>query len=78
MGDPSYINYVSHQMEPQQQSIAIGAGLCGVAALVGAPGFIVATGCGLLIRECFRDPADYKGADTQKDYSQIKYNKIRF
>ena len=65
-------------MHPQNQSVAIGAGLCGVAALAGAPGFIVATGCGLLIRECFRDPADYKGATTQTDYSQIKYNKIRF
>ena len=54
-------------MEPQQQSIAIGAGLCGVAALAGAPGFIVATGCGLLIRECFRDPTDYKDATTEKD-----------
>ena len=73
-----HVHITSNQMEPQQQSIAIGAGLCGVAALVGAPGFIVATGCGLLIRECFRDPADYKDATTEKDYSQIKYNKIRF
>jgi hypothetical protein len=46
-------------MQPQQQSIAIGAGLCGVAALVGAPGFIIATGCGLLIRECFHNPQNY-------------------
>ena len=62
-------------MQPQQQSIAIGAGLCGVTALVGAPGFIVATGCGLLIRECFRDPQDYTDAPKTIDY---RYEKIRF
>jgi polysaccharide pyruvyl transferase WcaK-like protein len=65
-------------MKPQQQSLAISAGLCGVAALAGAPAFIVAAGCGLLIRECFRDPAEYEADTTVKDYSQIKHNKIRF
>ena len=70
-------------MHPQNQSIAIGAGLCGVAALVGAPGFIVATGCGLLIRECFRDPDEYTEESAPvvhtgfKDHT-IDYNNIKF
>ena len=72
-----------NSMHPQNQSVAIGAGLCGVAALCGAPGFIVATGCGLLIRECFRDPDEYVEEPAPvvhtgfKDHT-IDYNNIKF
>ena len=84
MSTSHYIQMDFDKMHPQNQSVAIGAGLCGVAALCGAPGFIVATGCGLLIRECFRNPDEYTEEPQPvhhtgwKSESSIDYSNIKF
>jgi len=70
-------------MNKKSQAIALGAGLTGIAAMVGAAPFIVATGCALVVREAFRDSKEYEEGTTTKttsydnDSSYIN-KKIRF
>jgi len=52
-------------MHPKSQSMALSAGIVGIAALAGASPFIIATGCGLMIYEAFRKPEEYM-ADLNK------------
>ncbi len=70
-------------MNNKSQAIALGAGITGVAAIVGAAPFIVATGCALIVREAFRDSKEYEADSTTiNTYSSTKapidYNNIRF
>jgi hypothetical protein len=46
-------------MDNKSKAIALSAGVIGFAAILGAPAVAVATGCGLIVREAFRDPKEY-------------------
>lgn len=70
-------------MNKKSQAIAIGAGITGIAAMVGAAPFIVATGCALVVREAFRDSKEYEEGTTTKnsftnEESSYINKKIRF
>ena len=56
-------------MNNKSQAIALGAGVTGIAAMVGAAPFIVATGCALVVREAFRDSKEYEEGTTTKTTS---------
>ena len=53
-------------MKDKDKSIAIAAGITGVAALFGAAPFLVAMGCGYTLRECFRDAKSYEDGGKDK------------
>ena len=70
-------------MNNKSQAIALGAGITGVAAMIGAAPAIVGVGCALIVREAFRDSNEYEADSTNTNtYSSTKapidYNNIRF
>ena len=53
-------------MRDKEKSIAMTAGVTGVAALLGAAPFLVVMGCGYTLYECFRDPKSYEDGGKDK------------
>ena len=54
-------------MDNKSKSIALSAGIIGFAVMLGAPAVAVATGCGLIVREAFRNPNEYEKDNKTHD-----------